>query len=607
MRSVLTEVPPDPRNLTRIFARMAEGEFPPGPGPGLTPEAATAWFQRNRYPLLAVARVGPSWLTKSAVFQDALDAEADAWQAQRQEYLRVWQAWDDAGIRCLMIKSAGNYPSFPYTSDNIDVLVRPEKGVAARQILRDLGYVELRNIEEPHKHLFRKFAGGRCVSAIHVHEEVTWFVGFMAEDALWNRLSPAPDDPFVNVPSPEDAVLVNLAHACYENKLIRFNEIARVRHALRKAGPDFDWDYVFRVARSRGWLDGLSFMVLVLAAIEAELFGGPSIPDRRLEMCGAVVAADPFLAAGLRRTRAAIPRAGLPLRLSYPLCKYLYYRKILADPARPVPQRLRDAFLTLVWGFKLKSGLRPQPGMVISFSGVDGSGKTAHACALVDAFRLCELRADYVWDRGGSTGLLKLLSPVKRLISPMAPAEPAADSLDRRRARLTNPVVRTGWVGLVLVDQVVRSWARVWVPALLGRVVVADRYVYDTAVEVELSLPAGDRVGRLLNRLMVRLVPRPHRAFVLDVAPAVARGRKPDEPWHRDLEAEAGLYRKLASGQGLPLVPADESFGQSVDPIIRDVLMAYMARFETLLNGLLFSNPGQKNRPDRFWVGRGVP
>lgn len=607
MRSALVEAPIGPHRLSRVLARLTEGDFPPGPGPGLTPDTATEWFQRNRYPLLAVAEVGPSWLTKSAVFQEAVEAETQSWADQRREYLEVLQAWDEAGISCLMIKSVGNYPSFPYTSDNIDILVRPEKGVAARKILRSLGYVELRNIEEPRKYLFRKFKGGRCVSAIHVHEEIAWLVGFMVEDALWARMGPAPDDPFVSVPSPEDAVLINLAHACYENKLVRFNEVARVRHALAKAGPGFDWDYAAGVARSRGWLDGLSFMVLVFAALEAELFGSTSVPECRQKFFGEIVAADPVLKGGLKQLKAFLGKSGLPLPLSYPLCKYLYYRKILRDPARSVPQRVRDGFLTLVWGFKLKSGLRPQPGMVVSFSGIDGSGKTAHARALVDAFRLCELRADYFWARGGSTGLPRLAAGLKRRFLKEDHEATGADAIVRRRRKLANPLVRWGWVGLVCLDQLLTAWGRIWLPASLGRVVVADRYAYDTAVEVGQSLPPDDRVGRILVRLMVRLVPRPHRAFVLDLDAELARGRKPDEPWHRDLEAERRLYRELAACQGLTLVSTGGAFDDSVDPIIRDVFTVYMGRFETLRNGLLFSNPSQKNPPDPFWVGGGAP
>jgi hypothetical protein len=605
MRSAPVEAPISFRRLGQILARLTEGQFPPGPGPGLTPVTATEWYRRNRYPLLAVADVGPSWLTKSAAFQEALEVEAETRDTQRHEYLEVLRAWAEVKIRCLMIKSAGNYPSFPYTSDNIDILVRPQDGIAARQVLRSLGYVELRNIEEPHKYLFRKFSGGRCVSAIHVHEEVAWLVGFMAEDALWARMRPAPDDPHLNVPSPEDSVLINLAHACYENKLIRFNEVARVRHALRRTGPDFDWDYVVGVARLRGWLDGLSLMVSVFGALEAELFGSTSVPEGWQRFFGEIVAADPILKGGLTRIKAQILESSLPLPLSYPLCKYLYYRKVFRDPARTIPQRLRDGFLTLVWGLKLKSGLRPQPGLVVSFSGIDGSGKTAHARALVEVFRLCELRADYFWARGGSTGLLRLARPLKGLLLKGKPPTDPTDAIGRRRQNLASPLLRWGWVGLVVLDQLFTAWGRIWLPAFLGRIVVADRYVYDTAIEVEQSLPADDQIGRFLVGLMLRLAPKPHRAFLLDVEAGLARGRKPDEPWHRDLEAERQLYRDAAARHGLALVPTGGPFGGSVDPMIREVFMAYMGRFETVRNALLFSNPSQKNPPDPFWTGGG--
>jgi hypothetical protein len=157
----------------------------------------------------------------------------------------------------------------------------------------------------------------------------------------------------------------------------------------------------------------------------------------------------------------------------------------------------------------------------------------------------------------------------------------------------------------VVLDQLFTAWGRIWLPAFLGRIVVADRYVYDTAIEVEQSLPADDQIGRFLVGLMLRLAPKPHRAFLLDVEAGLARGRKPDEPWHRDLEAERQLYRDAAARHGLALVPAGGPFGGSVDPMIREVFMAYMGRFETVRNALLFSNPSQKNPPDPFWTGGG--
>jgi hypothetical protein len=77
--------------------------------------------------------------------------------------------------------------------------VPPAQGEAARDTLRELGYVELRHIEEPQKYLFRRFRAGQSVSAIHVHEQVGWLVGFMDEGALWARRIVSGDDATVTI------------------------------------------------------------------------------------------------------------------------------------------------------------------------------------------------------------------------------------------------------------------------------------------------------------------------------------------------------------------------------------------------------------------------
>jgi thymidylate kinase len=587
----------------RAAARIAAGETPSAPPEGWSAAELTKWYQRNKYPVLAFGPGAPSWLTGDESFREARAAEQAWYDTQRQEYLLARQAWLDRGVECLMIKSAGNAPSFPHTSDNIDILVRPEHGLVARDTLRRLGYAELRNIEEPQKHLFRKFHDGRCVSAIHVHERVAWFVGFMDEAALWARMRPADDDPMVNLPSPEDAVLINLAHACYENKRLRLNDVMRIRHVVRTANGQLDWAYMERVAASRGWLDGLAFLLLLYAELEASLFGASLIAPSQQERLEWILERAPFAARRRQELRHG-PAIDLPLDLSYVFCKKLYYRKILSDPVQTGRQRWRDVGLTLMWGIKLKSGVRPQPGMVVSISGPDGSGKTAHAQALVEALRLSEIKTDYFWNRGGSTGLVGLANRLRRGLGAKATAR-SDDSITSRRRRMNSPLARFAWSWLVAADQVGTYLLRAWLPARLGRVVVADRYVYDTAVEMDASLPAEARWSRLAIAAMLGLVPRPDVAYVLEVKPETAQARKPDEVFHLDLAAERWRYRALAHRRGLRLLSTEGAFADSNDRLIREVLTAYMGSFETLLNALFLANPSQKNVPDPVWASGG--
>src|SRR4051794_14282977 len=295
----------------RMIARLADGGRAPREACA-TPAAIIEWCRRNKYPLLALAPRAPGWLCQDRGFRDALDAERASYEMQRREYGLVFDAWRAQGIDCLMIKSAGNAPSFPHTSDNIDILVQPADGQRARDALRRIGYAELRNIEEPHKFLFRRFRAGESVSAIHVHEQVLWLVGFMDEAALWERRRQSDDDPQVTIPSPEDAALINIAHACYENKLLRFNDIVRIRHALRTAGDDFDWGYLETVALARGWRDGLAFMVLTYAHLELALFGSQLVPETVVAACERIVAEERY-AAGRLATLRAQPAFDLPL------------------------------------------------------------------------------------------------------------------------------------------------------------------------------------------------------------------------------------------------------------------------------------------------------
>jgi thymidylate kinase len=571
------------------------------PAPTDMPTFVT-WAITNKLPLLSIPQHTVNELRADQHFREAYDAEAEMYHMFRAQYQIVRDAWEERGVRSLMIKSAGNAPAFPHTSDNIDILVHEADGIEARRVLRELGYVELRNVEEPQKFLFRKFHAGRCVSAIHVHEQITWFVGFLDDRRVWQRSRPAETDPDVIVPSPEDAILINLAHACYENKLLRLNDMIRVRHALLESGGQPDWAYMTQVASSRGWGDGLAFMLLVYAHMATVVWGESLIDDQRLRSLEQMIQTDRPVWQRLTEIRNATD-VRVPLDLSYIFCKRLYYRKILADQRRTARERARDVAVTLIWGIKLKSGIRPQPGFVVSISGPDGSGKTAHAEALVEAFQLCELRARYVWTRGGSSGLFRLAGRAltRSVANQSSDATDREDAITRRQRRLKHPVVRAAWAWSVAAEQLASTYLRVWLPARRGSIVVTDRYAYDTVVEMDASLPTTDRVSRMALSALLRLTPRSNLSVVLDISQYTARQRKPDEIWHATFDAERDAYQELAANYGLYLLSTEGHFAASNDALLRRAIMMFMARYETRANALLFSNPTQKNVPDPFW------
>ena len=58
----------------------------------------------------------------------------------------------------------------------------------------------------------------------------------------------------------------------------------------------------------------------------------------------------------------------------------------------------------------------------------------------------------------------------------------------------------------------------------MADVVVFDRYLYDQMANL------GTRISRAYLRLVLRLIPHPDIAYLLDADPTLARARKPEYP-----------------------------------------------------------------------------
>jgi thymidylate kinase len=589
---------PQPSRASAVAARLADPATRGGVDirEEIDWEAVVATLVKNKVPLIPLANdpaISESPLLRLKRFQEKVVDEERIWRKYREEYKAVRDRFLARGIPSVLFKSVGLPPSFPYTSDNVDTLVAREHAEAARGALYDLGYVELRNVEEPQKWLFRKFEGGRSVSAIHLHGTVGWGVPFLDDASMWGRIHGSEDDPLVNVPAPEDALLVTIAHAFYEDKCFKLLDIVRARHCLRQKGLNFS--EIERIARERGWQDGLAFCVLVLDRVEDWLFGERSIPEEALERARGRVGSSGWLSRRLDETLGR-GEVRFPFRVSFLFVKLLYYRKVLTDPTRARGKRLDDLVRTLAWGAKLKLNISGQRGMIVSISGIDGSGKTLHARALAEAFETCAIRARTYWSRFGSLGGPRAAGGVPR---DALVASDTASSLARRRRRLRHPLVRLAWLLYNLGGLVLRYNWRVRLRCWLGEVVICDRYVYDAVVEMEASLSDSPGLARLAGRILSGLCPRPEAAWLLDVPADLSVARQGDENRSpssaEELSRQRSAYLDLAAASGLTVTTTRGRPEESTSLVVRETLRRYFADYRTWVNALLLSNPDQMN------------
>lgn len=579
---------------------LADPLAAPSPAPELVAGADLAallkLLTRNKVPLLAIKPeqgAAQRALYAQPAFLQAQVAERDAYESLRAEYVAAKRLWQRAGIADILIKSGNIFPSFPHKTSNLDTLVQREMGDRARCLLRDNGYVELRNVEENAKYLFRKFHRGQEVSGLHVHEHVGWYASFLDEKRLWERCQPSADDPEVTAPSPEDIVLITIAHSFYEDKDVKLSDLAKVNHHLRERGNDFDWGYVEAVATRRGWREGLYVALLIYDHVSRAWYGTSYIPADVRQRAEASLPA--WLARYVRRYLQREP-ARAPFRIPFALSKYCFLRRLWQEPDKPLRWRLADLFIHSVQGTKLRLRLHSQPGMLICFSGVDGSGKTAHAHALQRAFAGCHIRSNYVWSRAGSARWLHLLVQAAKLLAGRSlpqGIESETRRWERRRSTFNNRWVRRAWSWLTALDLVARYTWQVRLPLLRGRVILSDRYVYDAWVEWAAYFGSGGDISRNWAARWLRwAAPRPDRVYLLDIPAELAASRSSSAPSAAMLHEEVALYRQLATSFGAIIKDGRRPAAVLEDEVAYETLTAYFDRYETLVNALFFRNPG---------------
>lgn len=161
---------------------------------------------------------------------------------------------------------------------------------------------------------------------------------------------------------------------------------------------------------------------------------------------------------------------------------------------------------------------------IVTFSGLDGAGKTSQADALAAALTRLGYDVAIEWTRitHDRAVLDRVGLPAKRLVP-------------RRGPVLT-------WLWTFVVAWANASSQRRAARRHPGAIVIHDRYTLDSAAHLRATYGA-DRRFRAQIALIRLLSPRPLAAFFLDVAPETAHRRKPEKYTVARLSLIADLYR----------------------------------------------------------------
>ena len=516
-------------------------------------------------------------LFESAEFVGEVGKHQEKYHQWKEAFGTVRDVFLSNGVRYVFIKS----PSlFPYTSGNLDVMVREQDFARAGHLLEQIGFVELRNIREPHKYLYKQFDCGKEVVAIHLHSRVFWGATFIDSDSAWSRTDGQRlFDDVVFPLSAEDCILTAFAHSFYENSAIRLLDLCIVKHLVDN--EKLEWPYLSSTARTGKWEDGFHLSVLAYAHLHQSIFGGLLFPEDVLKHARQYTDQRILLRKAVRRLEH--DKLTMPFYLPLVTSKLLGYKKIAQSTEfgglhRRILQLAKLLFEVL---FIHILKVNPQRGMLIALSGVDGSGKTTYAHALMEALRGCGLDAHYIWTRVGSQkgfqALAKWLTRRSARSSNSGDHPGASERFQKTKGLFSNRWRYIAWKTVNMVDLCVFYNLTLRVKLLRRQVVVCDRFIPD--MFVDLHVYGRGRPGQICLKLLSWFLPRPAVSILLTAPEDLALRRSSDPECMDSLHAQTHLYGQIQERLKLTVVDNGyREFQDVCDDLVGHMLQAYYGK-----------------------------
>jgi thymidylate kinase len=171
--------------------------------------------------------------------------------------------------------------------------------------------------------------------------------------------------------------------------------------------------------------------------------------------------------------------------------------------------------------------MRTDRPTIVSFSGIDGAGKSTQISALIDHLqglglkvRICTFWDDIVaFSRFREFISVKAFKGEKGVGSPERPVR-------RRDKNVSSWYVTAARLFLYALDALSLCLAVARLSRSDADFIVFDRYIYDELA----NLPLDHAPIKLFVRGLMHFTPRPDVAYLLDADPRAARLRKPEYP-----------------------------------------------------------------------------
>ena len=186
--------------------------------------------------------------------------------------------------------------------------------------------------------------------------------------------------------------------------------------------------------------------------------------------------------------------------------------------------------------------------MLIAFSGIDSAGKSTQILKVVKYFKSRGRKTKVIWSRGGYTPLFNGFKFILRKTT--LNSLPESGNSKRRNKNFNRKWVRILWLNIALMDLIVFYCLYLRWLKILGYIVIADRYLWDTYIDFELKFQKENFEKSILWGILVYLSPKSDSSFLLTIPvdESLRRSNLKNEPFSENLnqrKKRLSLYQDL--------------------------------------------------------------